>query len=256
MPEKKLLLLTLDIQHSTPNTLFHLLSDPWTDGSILDRIEQLHNANQKLMEMLVLHPKVMPITLVHLFKIGPVELKRRILELKGSGPAASSSTDLVPASGVPAAGSFQQEESKDEGEIEAKSLFQRVQRMTVSEKIQFALRAGKDARSLLLKDPNRQVYLAVLSGPKITEDEILTIAQSRNVSDEILRAIGKNKEWIKNYSILLALVSNPKTPVGISMTFLPAVRHKDLALLAKNRNLPEAVRSGANRLVIAKQKQR
>jgi hypothetical protein len=88
----------------------------------------------------------------------------------------------------------------------------------------------------------------------MTEDEILLIAQSRNVSDDILRSVGKNKEWLKNYSILYALVANPKTPVGISVSLLGSVRVKDLGLLVKNRNIPEAVRAGAQRLLQAKQK--
>jgi hypothetical protein len=127
--------------------------------------------------------------------------------------------------------------------------------MPVAEKVQFALRAGKDARSLLLKDPNRQVSQAVLNSPKITEDEILLIAQSRNVSDDILRSVGKNKDWLKNYSILYALVANPKTPIGVSVPLLASVRVKDLGLLVKNRNIPEAIRAGAQRLLHAKQKQ-
>jgi hypothetical protein len=143
----------------------------------------------------------------------------------------------------------------DEESVEKLSLFQRVQRMTVSEKVQFALHGGKDARSLLLKDPNRQVSQAVLGSPKITEDEILLIAQSRNVSDEILRTVGKNKEWLKNYSIRFSLICNPKTPLGISMSLLASIKGKDLGLLSKSKNIPEAVRIGANRLLAAKQKQ-
>lgn len=138
---------------------------------------------------------------------------------------------------------------------EERSLFQRIQHMTVAEKVQFALRAGKDGRSLLLKDPNRQVSQAVLGSPKITEDEIILIAQSRNVSDDILRAVGKNKEWLKNYSVLFSLVSNPKTPLGISVPLLSSIKVKDLGLLSKNRNIPEAIRMGASRLLQAKQKQ-
>ena len=143
----------------------------------------------------------------------------------------------------------------DHQALEERSLFQRIQHMTVAEKVQFALRAGKDGRSLLLKDPNRQVSQAVLSSPKITEDEILLIAQSRNVSDDILRTVGKNKEWLKSYAVLFSLVSNPKTPLGISMPMLSSIKIKDLGLLSKNRNIPEAIRVGASRLLLAKQKQ-
>jgi Zn-dependent metalloprotease len=139
--------------------------------------------------------------------------------------------------------------SSDDSKLEAKSLLQRIQSMSVSEKVQFALHAGKDARSILIRDPNEQIAMAVLNSPKITEDEVLQIAQSRNVSDNILRALAKNRDWKKKYSINLALVNNPKTPIGVSLSFLQLLKKKDLAALTKNRNIGEALRSAANRLL-------
>ena len=134
-----------------------------------------------------------------------------------------------------------------------KSLLQQIQSMTVSEKVKFALHAGKDARGILIRDPNEQVTMAVLNSPKITEDEILQIAQSRNVSDAVLRAIAKKRDWTKNYPISLALVNNPKTPLGASLNFLSTLKKKDLMTLAKNRNIGEALRSTAIRLLLTRQ---
>jgi len=132
---------------------------------------------------------------------------------------------------------------------ESQNLFQQIQSMTVAEKIQFALHAGKDARSILIRDSNKQVAMAVLHSPKITEDEILLIAQSRNVSDDILRLIAKNKDWAQKYSICLALVNNPKTPLSTALSFLSMIKRKDMVFLAKNRNIGEALRSSAIRLL-------
>jgi len=206
------------------------------------------------MELLLGHPRVMPQTLLYLFNTGSVDFKKRIHQLKKDA-LANTDKSLVPlekAGQVPAAGNEEPHpELQKAGEP---SLYQRIQRMTVADKVQFAMKAGKDGRSLLLKDPNRQVSLAVLSSPKITEDEIVLIAQSRNVSDDILRSVGKNREWLKNYSVLYALVNNPKTPPGISLPLLTMVKAKDLTLLAKNRNVSEAIRSGAHRLLQAKQR--
>jgi 2,3-bisphosphoglycerate-independent phosphoglycerate mutase len=136
---------------------------------------------------------------------------------------------------------------------ESRSLLQQIQSMTVSEKVKFALHAGKDARSILIRDTNEQVAMAVLNSPKITEEEILQIAQSRNISDNILRAIAKNRDWTKKYPISIALVNNPKTPIGVSLNFLPTLKKKDLMALAKNRNVGEALRTSANRLLHTRQ---
>jgi hypothetical protein len=126
--------------------------------------------------------------------------------------------------------------------------------MTVAEKIRFAMKADKTARSLLIKDPNKQVALAVVESPKITEQEVESIAQSRNVSEDVLRAISKKKEWLKNYSIVHALVSNPKTPVGIAVSLLPNIRTKDLNLFLKSKGVSEAVRTLASKILKARSK--
>ena len=35
-----------------------------------------------------------------------------------------------------------------------------------------------------------------------------------NVTEEVLRVIGTNRAWLKNYGVVLGLVKNPKTPAG------------------------------------------
>ena len=149
---------------------------------------------------------------------------------------------------------FMEEENKTKKESsEARSLASQIQSMTIADKIRFVLKAGKEARSILVKDPNKQVAMAVLSSPKINEDEILLMAQSRNVSDDILRAIAKNRDWTRRYPICLALVNNPKTPLAVTWLFLPRIRTKDLSLLVKNHNIPQALRTSAGGLLKSRQ---
>lgn len=134
-------------------------------------------------------------------------------------------------------------------EARKETLFQRIQHLTVGEKIGLALRGGQEIRSILLKDPNKEVVLSVLKNPKITETEVEMLSHSRNAPEEALRAICRNREWTKNYNILFALVNNPKTPPGLSVPFVTSLRTKDLVILEKNKNVPEAVRAAARRLV-------
>ncbi len=249
------LLLTLNLEHCLPETLIELLKDRSTDGPALDRIARIHFQNEVLMEVLLNHPHVMPQTLFFLFNTASAEFKKRLQQLK-KDPPPGAGKELVPVKDLDQGQASKENVGPgDHQALDEQTLYQRIQRMKVAEKVQFALRAGKDARSLLLKDPNRQVAQAVLASPKITEDEILLIAQSRNVSDDILRTVGKNKEWLKNYAVIFSLVNNPKTPLGISMPLLASIRVKDLGILSKNRNIPEAIRTGATRLLLAKQKQ-
>ncbi len=101
---------------------------------------------------------------------------------------------------------------------------------------------------ILIKDSSKQVALAVLANPKLTLHEVEIIAASRNVSEEVLREIAANKDWIKSYSVTLALVNNPKTPVPMGLTFLAKLRTRDLRFVGKNKGVPEVIRMSAKRL--------
>ena len=55
------------------------------------------------------------------------------------------------------------------------------------------MRGGREARSILIKDTNKQIVMAVLDNPKIKEPEVEMFARSRSIPDEALRAITELK---------------------------------------------------------------
>lgn len=137
-------------------------------------------------------------------------------------------------------------------EERTQSILQRIQKLSVSERIHLALRGGKEIRSILLRDPNKEVTLTVLDNPKITDTEIELIAKSRSVADEALRKITKKREWMKNYGVIMSLVTNPKTPPGISIPLVSELKTRDLAILEKNKNVVEGVRATAKKILRAR----
>ena len=124
----------------------------------------------------------------------------------------------------------------------------RVQKLTVSEKVKFAMKGSGEVRGVLIRDSNKQVILSVLANPKITDSEIEAVARNRSILEDALRVIAKKKEWTKNYSIKLALVQNSKTPVGLAMKFVSTLKKKDLKQLEKNKNVTEGVRALAKKM--------
>jgi hypothetical protein len=70
----------------------------------------------------------------------------------------------------------------------------------------------------------------------------------RTISDEVLRLIGLNRAWARQYSIIHNLARNPRTPLATAMQILSRIRAKDLKTLSQNRNVSEAVRRQAYRL--------
>jgi len=137
-------------------------------------------------------------------------------------------------------------------EVRSHSILQRIQKLNVSERIQLALRGGKEIRTILMRDPNKEVCLTVLGNPKLTDTEVELIARSRSIPDEALRMITKKREWMKNYSIMLALITNPKLPGGIALPLVSELKTKDLALLEKNRNVSEGLRGTAKKILRAR----
>ncbi len=137
-------------------------------------------------------------------------------------------------------------------EIRTQNILQRIQTLSVSERLQLAMKGGREIRGILIKDTNKEVMLGVLDNQKITDTEIEMIARSRSISDEALRRIAKNREWLKKYAVVFALVTNPKTPPGISVGLVGNLKTKDLVILEKNKNVPDVVRSAGKRLLTAR----
>jgi hypothetical protein len=136
------------------------------------------------------------------------------------------------------------------------SLTLRIQNMGAGEKIKLALKGDKEARAILLKSTNRQIYMSVLDNPGIKESEIEMLTKNTSTNSEILRAIGRNREWTANRNVMKNLVMNSKTPVEVSNRFLSRMSAKDLEFVVKSRNLPMAVRNNAKRLIEQKKKGR
>jgi hypothetical protein len=139
---------------------------------------------------------------------------------------------------------------EDENEIsgERVAMVQRIMRMSMKDRIKLAMKGDREARNILVRDPNRVVAQAVIQNPKITEQEVEKIASMRTVPEDVLRQIFINRKWSRNYAIMHNLARNPRTPVSNAMNILTRLQLKDLDAIAKNRNVPEAVRKQAARL--------
>ena len=138
------------------------------------------------------------------------------------------------------------EKSLDEGEAatqERKTLTQRLARMNVIERLTLALKGGKEERMALIRDPNKLVQRSVLQSPRLSDLEVETFASMTNVSDEVLRHIALNRNFMKNYAVVRNLVNNPKTPVDISLHHIQRLVTTDQKKLSMNKNVPETVRT-------------
>ena len=129
------------------------------------------------------------------------------------------------------------------------SLYNRIQQMSVNEMVQLATLGTKEARNLLIRNPNRSIVQAVLNSPKITDDEIISFAGNKNLSKEVPLIISNKKEYTKNYMVKAALVNNPKTPLPTAIKFLRHLIPKDLRNVSKSKNVPTVLAKTAIKIL-------
>jgi hypothetical protein len=114
--------------------------------------------------------------------------------------------------------------------------------LPVLERLKLAMKGTREQRAQLVRDSNRLVAAAVLSSPKLTESEVEAFTKMGNVSEDVLRVIGTNRAWTKNYGVIAGLCRHPKTPPAISMHMLNRLNERDLKMLSIDRNVPEGLR--------------
>jgi hypothetical protein len=134
------------------------------------------------------------------------------------------------------------------------SLYSVIQNLSVFQKIKLARMGNKEARSLLIRDRNKIVAMAAVTSPKITENEMIAIAQSRSVCDEVIRVVCRNREITRNYQVKLALATNPRTPQGTAMQFVNYLQDRDLRSLMKSKDVPTVISTHARRILTKKGK--
>ena len=128
------------------------------------------------------------------------------------------------------------------------TLLQKLAKMTVAERVQFAIKGGSEGRRTLIRDSNKVVQRAVLQSPRLTDQEVEAFAAMSSLTDEILRLIAGNRKFRKNYTVVRNLMNNPKTPLDVSLHMLPMLNAMDLKKLTTNKNIPETLRTTANKL--------
>jgi hypothetical protein len=128
------------------------------------------------------------------------------------------------------------------------TLLQRLAKMSVAQRVQFAIKGGSEARRTLIRDSNKVVQRAVLQSPRLTDQEVEAFASMSSLTDEILRLIAGNRNFRKNYIVVRNLINNPKVPLDVTLHMLPMLNAVDLKRLTTNRNVAETLRTTAMKL--------
>jgi len=122
------------------------------------------------------------------------------------------------------------------------SVLQKIAGLDIKGRIQLAMKGNKEERSILIRDGTKLVALAVLESPKITDGEVERFASQKNVLEAVLRQIPMKRRFAKLYPVVRNLVSNPRSPLDVSLGLMKHLLVQDLKNLSGNKEVSDTVR--------------
>ena len=130
----------------------------------------------------------------------------------------------------------------------------RIRDLNVAQKVRLAMMGNATERGILIRDTNKIVARAVIRSPAVSDSEAMIYAKNKALLDEVIAYIATNKKWIRHYRMKLALVMNPKTPIGDAMRFLNHLRINDLRAVARSKGVPGPITKAAKQLIKTRMK--
>ena len=187
------------------------------------------------------------------WKEAAAAIQNELIPEAGEGP---SPDDMLFAQNMNLAESLRQvgdsiEDALEEGDDPAQEakvkekyipLYRELAMMTNSQKIRFAQIGTAEAILILVNDPSPLVSRAAAQSPQLNEAVVEQVAKRRNISGDVLTAIGQKPELLRRLSTKRDLMKNPKTPPSLAMKLINHFQEHELARMQNDRNVSGSVR--------------
>lgn len=113
-------------------------------------------------------------------------------------------------------------------------LLNRVDKLTLGEKIASARRCSHALIAALIFDHDPKVFAALLVNQRLREDDLVHFVTSATGRVEQLHILAADRKWSSRYAIRKALVLNPHTPRAIAASQLRHLSRRDLHQIHQN----------------------
>ena len=127
-------------------------------------------------------------------------------------------------------------------------LVNKIDKLTLGERIACAKRCSHALIKELLFDPDPKVFEALLVNQRLREDDLLLLASGDRVTAAQLQLLANDRKWSYRYSIRKALVMNPLTPRSAAASMLRFLSARDLRSIHANPKTTTYVRRCIERL--------
>jgi hypothetical protein len=127
-------------------------------------------------------------------------------------------------------------------------LKERLPELRVGEKVTLGKIATPAVLAGLLADPEAKVIRACLQNPRLREEDLVTAIRQEDVPRALLEGTPESWRWRGSYAVRLALVLQPRTPLGVSLGQMSSLLIADLLRVAETDTVPPLVQITAQRL--------
>jgi len=121
--------------------------------------------------------------------------------------------------------------------------------MRLGEKITLSKIATPPVLARLLAETDPKVSQACLINPRLREEDLLTALRKDTAARGLLEAAASSSRWGDRYAVRLALVLQPRTPLGVALGQITSLIDRDLERVAGALGLRPLVQVAAQRLL-------
>jgi len=125
--------------------------------------------------------------------------------------------------------------------------------MRLGEKITLAKIATTPVLARLLAESEARIAQACLINPRLREEDLLTAVRQDVATRALLEAAAASSRWGGRYAVRLALVLQPRTPLGVALAQITSLLDRDLERVAATDGLRPLVQAASQRLLEARE---
>jgi len=120
--------------------------------------------------------------------------------------------------------------------------------MRLGEKVTLAKMATTPVLVRLLAETEPKIARSCLINPRLREEDLVTAVRQETASPALLEAAAASPRWGERYGVRLALVLQPRTPLGVALAQLTSLLDRDLERVGSSAGLRPLVQAAALRL--------
>ncbi|MGE0456382.1 MAG: hypothetical protein AB7O37_21185 [Vicinamibacteria bacterium] len=106
----------------------------------------------------------------------------------------------------------------------------------------------------LLRDADPRVIDAGLECPRLSESELTQAIARKDAPARLMERVAASTRWGESYAVRLALVAQPRTPLGVALAQLTGLDRRDLLRIGDSPGLLPLLQAAALRVVTERTK--